>query len=77
MVRVTLNITQPQDLALLLQLVQRLGIPYTQQPLKSKVVNKAKSSDKVLRDKQLALMRQAANDPLFRADVEEVMADFA
>ena len=83
MVRVTLNITQPQDLALLLQLVQRLGITYTQEPLKTKVgvtdkvKNQIELTAKSLRDKQLALMRQAPNDPLFRSDVEEAMNDFA
>lgn len=45
MVEVTLNVSQPQDLALLLQLAQRLGIPYTQKERKTrkKVQQEAKS----------------------------------
>lgn len=82
MTEVTFQVAQPQDLALLLQLAQRLGIPYVQKPPKAKLAATSKVKEKTpsvqaLRSQRLALLRQAANDPLFRADVEEVMADFA
>ncbi len=82
MTELAFQVAQPQDLALLLQLAQRLGIPYVQKPPSAKLATPNKVKDKTLsaqalRSQQLALLRQAANDPLFRADMEEVMADFA
>ncbi len=64
MTEITFQVTQPQDLALLLQLAQRLGIPYAQKTSKAKRASTTKSGrnplSTALREKQLELMRQAA-----------------
>jgi hypothetical protein len=86
MTEIILKISTPQDLSLLLQLAERLGISYTQhsvaeeeqiKPSKKSIAFFARTKKKQALESRLSLMRQAANDPIFRADVEEVTNDFA
>jgi len=86
MTDVILKISEAKDLALLLQLVERLGISYTQKlnfengkakPNKVSGAFFVRTKKKRPLKSRLALVRQAANDPIFRSDEEEVMNDFA
>ncbi len=75
MTEVTFQFSRQSDLELMLQLAQRLGIPYSGILPKKKQPKKTKS---VLteREQKLALMSLSAKDPIFLADVEEVTNDF-
>jgi hypothetical protein len=71
--QVVLEFSNQDDLMLLLTFAKRLN---------AKVVSVKQSGTKTPTSQsafvqKLTLMQQAANDPLFLEDVEEVMADFA
>ncbi len=67
MSQLTLEISNREDLALLLSFAKRLKVHIV-----SVVTNEAKTHV----DNRRTLMQQAANDPLFLADIAEVSNDF-
>ena len=71
MSQVILELSNKEDLVLLLSFAKRLNMN----------VLSVRSTDAAVQpnatsDARLSLMQEAANDPLFLADMEEVMADF-
>lgn len=70
MSQVILEFSNQDDLMLLLSFAKRLNVRVIS-------VNKErKAPGKKAADERLALMQQAAQDPLFLTDVAEVMDDF-
>jgi hypothetical protein len=67
MSQLTLEFSNREDLALLLSFAKRLKVHIV-----SVVTNEAKTPI----DNRRTLMQQAANDPLFLADIAEVSNDF-
>ena len=70
MSEVVLEISNPDDLQLLLSFAKRLNVRILS-------VSGLKKNSNVVSDPRLILLRQAANDPLFQSDVEEVLEDFS
>ncbi|MBK6993773.1 MAG: hypothetical protein KA138_07000 [Saprospiraceae bacterium] len=72
MSQVVLEFSNQNDLALLLSFAKRLEV---------RVISVKKSlkehNEKPFHDDRLARMQKASKDPLFLADVEEVMNDFS
>lgn len=73
MSQIVLEFSNQDDLMLLLTFAKRLNATV----ISVKKVDAKVPSSQTAVSQQLALMQQAANDPLFLEDVEEVMADFA
>ena len=72
MSQVVLEFSNQNDLALLLSFAKRLKVKVVS------IKRTAKENDaKPLPDERVARMEKAAKDPLFLADIEEVMHDFA
>jgi hypothetical protein len=67
MSQLTLEFTNREDLALLLSFAKRLKVH---------VVSVVTNDSKTPSDNRLSLMKKAANDPLFLADIAEVTNDF-
>ena len=72
MSQVVLEFSNQHDLALLLSFAKRLEVRVVsiKRTLKER-------NEKPLPDDRMALMQKASKDPLFLADIEEVVSDFA
>ena len=65
--QLTLEYSNREDLAFLLSFAKRLNVP---------IISVVSNDIKILVDNRRALLQQAANDPLFLADIAEITDDF-
>ncbi len=72
MSQVVLEFSNQNDLALLLSFAKRLEVRVVSVKRSIK-----KDGERTLHDDKMAFMQKAGSDPLFLADVEDVMHDFA
>jgi len=76
MTELIFKVSHAKDLALLLQLAKRLGIPFAQRESKVQAAQTTSDISEPQSENKNEIMRKASNDPLFWADVHEVQHDF-